>query len=143
MHPLVALLVVAFLTACAGSPQRPGSSAEPTEPAAPSPAPAPAVAPSSGPEGLAARLPNGLEPAPGLYIAGQPDEAALRAAHDAGVRTVVNLRPTAEQPFDEQRSVEQLGMAYVQIPVTSASDLTTDNARKLDQALQLARRRAH
>ncbi len=57
-----------------------------------------------------------------LYIAGQPEEAALAAMRERGVTTVINLRTSAEMdnrdivPFDEAAAVAALGMNYVHIP---------------------------
>lgn len=56
-----------------------------------------------------------------LYLGGQPDRTSLEAASRAGVVAVVNLRAPSEQEglgFDEARVVEDLGMAYHQVPVT-------------------------
>ncbi|MCA1797961.1 MAG: protein tyrosine phosphatase family protein [Xanthomonadaceae bacterium] len=67
-----------------------------------------------------------------LLAAGQPDEATLRAARDAGYTTVVNLRTDGEPiGFDERAAVEKLGMRYLQIPVAGAAGVTEENARAL------------
>lgn len=58
-----------------------------------------------------------------LFVAGQPDEAALQAFKDAGVTVVVNLRGRMEMenrewmPFDEAAAVAGLGMEYVWLPM--------------------------
>jgi uncharacterized protein (TIGR01244 family) len=58
-----------------------------------------------------------------VYIAGQPDEDALAELRRRGLTVVVNTRTPAEVenrervPFDEERVVEDLGMAYVSIPL--------------------------
>jgi uncharacterized protein (TIGR01244 family) len=58
-----------------------------------------------------------------LFIAGQPDEDALRRFHELGVTVVVNLRTPAEMdnrervPFDEAAFVREQGMEYVHIPL--------------------------
>ncbi len=58
-----------------------------------------------------------------VYIAGQPDEAGLARAKSLGVTTVVNLRTHRETddrkivPYDEEKSVTELGMKYVHIPL--------------------------
>lgn len=58
-----------------------------------------------------------------VYIAGQPDEAAVRALPGRGVTAVVCLRTPAEMedrervPFDEAALVEELGIEYVPIPL--------------------------
>jgi uncharacterized protein (TIGR01244 family) len=57
-----------------------------------------------------------------LYIAGQPDRAALEAARDAGVVAVVNLRTAAEMTWDEAAAAEGLGLAYHHVPVGRSGD---------------------
>lgn len=58
-----------------------------------------------------------------LYIAGQPNEAALQRFKDLGVTAVVNLRTPPEMenrervPFDEAAAVAALGLEYVHIPL--------------------------
>jgi protein tyrosine phosphatase (PTP) superfamily phosphohydrolase (DUF442 family) len=53
-----------------------------------------------------------------LYFADQPDAAGLRAAHEAGVQWVVDLRAPSELDWDEAAAVEALGMTYRNVPVT-------------------------
>ncbi len=58
-----------------------------------------------------------------VFIAGQPDEAALARFKKLGVTAVVNLRTTAEMedrervPFDEAAVIDSLGMEYIHIPL--------------------------
>lgn len=58
-----------------------------------------------------------------IFIAGQPDENALRRFRELGVTAVVNLRTPSEMdnrervPFDEAALVGELGMEYVHIPL--------------------------
>ncbi len=52
-----------------------------------------------------------------LYFAGQPDDAALKAAHEAGVRIVIDLRAPQELDWDEASAVKALDMKYVNVPV--------------------------
>lgn len=75
-------------------------------------------------------LPHPLQPGENVLIGGQPDEAALRAAAESGVRVVVNLR-TEEEPvdYDEAALVNELGMRYVHLPISGPADLTPENAR--------------
>ncbi len=80
---------------------------------APPPA-APATAPST-PFGI----PNAVEVVPGLISAGQPTEEQLRQAAAAGYRSVIDLRPPAEDHgFDEPAIAAGLGLRYVNVPVT-------------------------
>jgi protein tyrosine phosphatase (PTP) superfamily phosphohydrolase (DUF442 family) len=48
----------------------------------------------------------------GLYRGGQPDAEGFGALRRLGIRTVINLRHTA----DEQRLVESAGLRYVALP---------------------------
>lgn len=75
-------------------------------------------------------------PRPGLLCSGQPVSDAWPALVGAGVRTVINLCSTAEQPGrDEAREVAAAGLGYVHIPVAGAADLTRASARRLQDAL--------
>ncbi len=76
-----------------------------------------------------------FDPRPHLICAGQPDAAGFQAAAQAGVVAVMNLRPDEEMEWDEQALVEQLGLDYLQIPVSSPADLSQDNARLLNDWL--------
>ena len=68
---------------------------------------------------LARELPYGSCPLPDVAGAGQLDAAQVRDAAAAGVRTVIDLRPTYEpHGFDEAAAVREAGMDYVNIPVT-------------------------
>lgn len=78
-------------------------------------------------------------PAPDLITGGQPTADDFKAMAAAGLKHVINLRPTTEDAgFDEAALVSQLGMRYTLIPVAGAGDLTEDNARKLDAAMSAA-----
>ncbi len=65
-----------------------------------------------------------------FYFGGQPDEAAFkRLAEEAGITTVVNLRQPQELErldFDEPALVEELGLRYVNIPITPDAFSTED-----------------
>ncbi len=57
---------------------------------------------------------------PEIAIAGQPSEADIQGAQDAGFRTIVNLRP-ADEPGaneNEERLVEHTGLNYAAIPIS-------------------------
>ncbi len=58
----------------------------------------------------------------GVFFGGQPTAEAFGTAQKMGVKVVVNLRSIPEiaaMDFDEAALVEQLGMKYVAIPITS------------------------
>lgn len=67
---------------------------------------------------------NWREFAPGLYSAGQPTPKQWATIRNAGVHTVLNLRPDDEQPgVDEAALVEQAGLRYLHLPVASGESL--------------------
>lgn len=113
------------------------------------PAQAPVVGAASGQQAAATestRLPDGLapvpgirQPKPGLYTAGQPQAGQWRGIADAGVATVINLRPDAElEGRDARAEVDAAGMRYVHIPVAGKEDITDQNADALASALRQA-----
>ena len=116
----VAALAIAFLAAGCGSDPGKASSGEPVASAAPAA------------EDL---LPNGREPLQGVLAGGQPSREQLAALAAAGYRTVVNLRTAEEEMPVAPAEVEALGMRYVHIPVSGASDLTPAKAAELGALL--------
>jgi protein tyrosine phosphatase (PTP) superfamily phosphohydrolase (DUF442 family) len=86
-----------------------------------------------------AGAPNVAQPLPWLVTAGQPAAAQFRAAADAGVRVVIDLRdPMEPRPLDEPALVAELGLEYVNIPVTVGA---LDDAT-LERLLALLRQHA-
>lgn len=80
------------------------------------------------------------QPAPQLYVTGQPAEADWRAFADAGVGTVINLRTASEMKGrDERAEVAAAGMRYLELPIDGAAAMTTENARRLGELLRDAR----
>ncbi|ORE88488.1 hypothetical protein ATO7_01395 [Oceanococcus atlanticus] len=77
-----------------------------------------------------------FDPRPNLICAGQPDAAGFQAAAQAGVVAVMNLRPDEEMDWDEAALIKELGLDYLQIPVSSPADLSQDNARQLNAWLE-------
>lgn len=56
-----------------------------------------------------------------------PDAAALGAARDAGVTTVIDFRkPSESTGFDERAGAESLGLRYVNIPFQNENELTDE-----------------
>jgi protein tyrosine phosphatase (PTP) superfamily phosphohydrolase (DUF442 family) len=89
----------------------------------------------AGKDGRPTALPDQLAPAKlgelsvqqfgEIYMAGQPDEAALQAAKQAGVLHVVNLRSVGENAgFDEGKIVADLGMRFHNPGFSSPDELT-------------------
>jgi uncharacterized protein (TIGR01244 family) len=71
-----------------------------------------------------------------IVSTGQPDQAVLEAARDAGFVAVIDLRTDGEdRGMDETAVVAAAGMEYVSIPVAGASGITFENAKLLDEAL--------
>ncbi|NMH61344.1 fused DSP-PTPase phosphatase/NAD kinase-like protein [Alteromonas ponticola] len=84
---------------------------------------------------LSSEIPNIVNPAPNVYSSGQPSEEQFQQMKTQGIKHVVNLRPDAEQDWDEKSYVESLGMQYHHIPVAGEADINLDNAAKLDMLL--------
>lgn len=86
---------------------------------------------------MAAELPQGFhEPRPGLYTGGLPDERALREFAGLGVTTVIDLRRDEERAANgTQLPATTLRMRYIALPIADANDLTSDNAKRLKQAI--------
>lgn len=71
-----------------------------------------------------------------VLTGGQPSRDHLHNAREKGYRIIVNLRAEGEfDEFDEARTVDELGMRYVHIPVAGAGDLNESNARRLHETL--------
>jgi uncharacterized protein (TIGR01244 family) len=82
-------------------------------------------------------IPNAQCPMPGLLTGGQPSEAQLEKARDAGYRAILNLRGLGEPGTDvEAAIVECLGMSYVHLPVSGPVDISVEKARELAVALE-------
>ena len=121
------LLAAALSVACSSAPE--------TASVAPTAAGAVGGQAVAGPELAGLR-----QPRPGLYTGGQPAADAWGSMAAAGVGTVINLRPDAELAGrDEAGEVRAAGMAYHQIPVAGAGDLTAENADKLWTLIQQAK----
>ena len=59
----------------------------------------------------------------------------VQDAAKKGVKTIINLCPLEETPPNEASSVQALGMAYFNIPIRSAQDLTIEAARQLAEVM--------
>ncbi|MFL5119454.1 MAG: protein tyrosine phosphatase family protein [Microvirga sp.] len=70
-----------------------------------------------------------------IGTSGQPTEKQLGDIATAGYRTVINLALHDDSRYslpDERRTVEDLGMAYIHVPVQFASPTDEDLARFFD-----------
>ena len=72
----------------------------------------------------------------GYFSTGQPDEAMLDRIAEAGYTAVVDLRGVDEdRGIDEASAVEQRGLRYLSLPLSTPADLTSENARRLTEFL--------
>lgn len=86
------------------------------------------------------QLPLGGAPAANLLTAGQPTVADFEALAAAGLKHIVNLRPTTEDAgFDEAALASKLGLTYKVIPISGPGDLNLARAKDLDAALEATR----
>lgn len=73
-----------------------------------------------------------------FYFAGQPTQAGLQRMQDEGVTTIINLRLDNEMAervsFDEPALVEELGMTYVSLPMSTGT-YSMENVDALAEAL--------
>ncbi len=77
-----------------------------------------------------------LLPVDGLTSAGQPDEQQLALFAEAGYVAVVDLRGESEsRGLDEAATVANLGMDYVNLPISGAASISWQNAAKLEEIL--------
>lgn len=82
------------------------------------------------------QLPLGGAPAANLLTAGQPSPGDFEALAQAGLKHIVNLRPSTEDAgFDEAALAAKLGLSYTVVPVAGAGDLNLTRTRELDAAL--------
>jgi uncharacterized protein (TIGR01244 family) len=81
-------------------------------------------------------LPHRRDVIEGITAAGQPSAAALQAAAKSGYKSVIDLRALSEdRGFDEEATVEGLGMSYASLPVEGAAGVSYANAGQLDKLL--------
>lgn len=81
-------------------------------------------------------IPNFCTPGSGLCSGGKPQPESLQQAADHGIQVVINFCPPAENPgFDEAALVQQLGMQYVNIPISGPADLSWPAVQELAQAM--------
>jgi uncharacterized protein (TIGR01244 family) len=77
-----------------------------------------------------------LQPIDGITSAGQPNAEQFALAAAAGYVAVVDIRGANEdRGLDEQTVLEDLGLDYVLLPVSSPDAISMENASELDQIL--------
>lgn len=72
------------------------------------------------------------------WVSGYVDNVQqVQQLKQSGIESVISLVPLAERPeFDEAKAMHHAEIGFITIPITGAADLTLDNVRKLDAALQ-------
>ena len=126
----IAITTALLASACAATTPQPA--AERAAPLDPPQAPPPSAAQPAPAATIA--LPNAAQPLPGVLTGGQPTEADLRVAQQAGYRTVISLLPVAKSSAEGEQA-RSLGLHFVSIPITGPVDLTADNVRALSNAM--------
>jgi uncharacterized protein (TIGR01244 family) len=74
-------------------------------------------------------------PNPDILACGMPNEQDLLDAAKKGIKTIINLCPAEETPPTEAGLVQQLSMAYINIPIRGPQDLTPVAAQKLAEVM--------
>lgn len=75
-------------------------------------------------------------PAPNHFSGGQPTAEQLRAAVEAGVAHVIDLRPESEDPgFDEPGLLASMNVPYRRVRVAGPAGLTAQAVKAFDAAL--------
>jgi protein tyrosine/serine phosphatase len=64
-------------------------------------------------------LPNFHEVHPYLYRGGEPTKAGLLKLKEMGIATIIDLRGSPEQVYNEEREAKALGMKTVNLPMSS------------------------
>lgn len=74
--------------------------------------------------------------APKVFASGQPSQEQINVVSQAGIKHIINLRPSSEQDWDESAYVNSLGMQYHNLPVAGAQGVTYENAQELTRLLK-------
>lgn len=83
---------------------------------------------------LAEEIPNYARPDEEIAFAGQPPEEVFVKLKEAGFQTILSLRSPDEIDFDEKKAVENQGMTFVNIPVTS-NTITDDKVAQFSRVV--------
>ena len=73
-----------------------------------------------------------------VFTSGQPSQQQLKEALQLGIKAVINLRTPSEQIgqyWSEQKTTEQQGAEYYNIPVNGIDGLNVQNAQALTKLL--------
>lgn len=77
-------------------------------------------------------LPNFHEVHPYLYRGGEPNEAGMHKLKSMGVKTLIDLRAPSERKMAEDEKARELGLTYINLPMTSAPPTDKQVAAVLD-----------
>lgn len=81
-------------------------------------------------------LANACQALPNIVTGGQPSAQHLKALKEAGAQILLDVRdPMEQRPFDEPALARQIGLEYINVPVSSA----TINDSTLDRILTVLR----
>ena len=69
-----------------------------------------------------------------VLLAGQPSEEAFEKLSQQGYKTIITLRHTDEEHFDEAKVCEMLGLKFVRLQITSPDDM---NVQMMDRCCRL------
>src|SRR3972149_10152815 len=83
---------------------------------------------------LAEEIPNYTRPDHEIAFAGQPPEEVFAKLKEGGFHTILSLRHAEEISFDEKKAVEDLGMTFVNIPITN-STITDDKVEQFSRVV--------
>jgi uncharacterized protein (TIGR01244 family) len=77
-----------------------------------------------------------LKPVDGITSSGQPNADHFALVAEAGYVAVVDMRGEAEdRGLDEAAVLDEVGMQYVSLPLSSPDAISFENAAKLDEIL--------
>lgn len=80
--------------------------------------------------------PKSAPPEDKVIVTGALDKEKVAILQQAGVEYVINLQPTNELTFDEQRALSEAGIDYTHVPIRGAEDLRQTVIMKFDKAVQ-------
>ena len=69
-----------------------------------------------------------------VLLAGQPSEASFEELSKQGYKTIITLRDSDEESFDEAAVCEMLGLKFVRLQITSPDDM---NVQMMDRCCRL------
>ncbi|MEO8295625.1 MAG: hypothetical protein ABI613_08935 [Gemmatimonadota bacterium] len=77
----------------------------------------------------AAGVANACQALPNIVTGGQPSAEQLRSLKEAGAQILLDLRdPMEQRPFDEATLAKEVGLEYINVPVSAstANDMTME-----------------